>query len=312
MKLKYIILSAVISLLIWSILFIFVLKKELTVGLYRELFELKTAHAEKSSSPRFFILAGSNGLYSHDAETFEKILNMPSTNLSVAVMFPLNYLLERYQTLLQSGDIVYLPLEYVNYTGKHSGGSFGDIYDITIEKNFSKLTLKRFYNCFSRFDIPTLIESVAEQMLVTAGFKPLVTARSLTSYGDIAVNTPEEAGSYLDFINSVPPAKVEFIEADPAIKEFLTWAANKNITVIGGLPTTFDDTTILPEAKSSIEKLFTNNRALFITAENCSLYPRKDFFDTSYHLQRQAQIKHSQIIAGEMLKKYPDLFRKVK
>ena len=309
MKLKYIILSAVISLLIWSVLFIFVLKKELTVGLYRGLFELKTAHAEKSSSPRFFIIAGSNGLYSHDAETFEKVLNMPSTNLSVAVMFPLNYLLERYQTLLRSGDIVYLPLEYVNYTGSHSGGSFGDIYDITIEKNFSKLTPKRFYNCFGKFDIPTLIESLAEQMLVFAGVKPLVTAKSLTPYGDIAVNTPEAAKSYRKFIDSIPPAKIEFIAANPAIKDFLQWAADKNITVIGGLPTTFDDTFIPPEAKNSIEKLFTDNGALFTAAANCSLYPRQEFFDTSYHLQRQSQIKHSQIIAEELLKKYPGLFK---
>ena len=309
MKLKYIILSAVISLLIWSILFLFVLKKELTVGLYRGAFELKTTHAEKSASHRFFIIAGSNGLYSHDAETFEKALNMPSTNLSVAVMFSLNYLLERYRNLLKDGDVVYLPLEYLNYTGK-SGGSFGDIYDITIEKNFSKLTPRRLYNCFSKFDVSTLIESVFEQMLVSVGFKPLVTEKSLTPYGDMAENTLENAKSYQHFINSIPPAKVEFIVADSSIKEFLQWAKGRNITVIGGLPTTFDDTDLSPEVQHRIEETFTGNGALFITAPNRSLYPRKDFFDTSYHLLRHAQIRHSGIIAGEMLKKYPQLFPK--
>ena len=214
-----------ISLLIWSVLFLFVLKKELTVGLYKELFDLKTAHAEKSASPRFFIIAGSNGFYSHDAETFEKMLGLPATNLSVAVMFPLDYLLERYRGLLKSGDVVYLPLEYVNYNGKHINGSFGDVYDITIEKNFSKLTLKRFCNCFGMFDIPYFIESVGENLLVAAGFKPLVTAGSLTPYGDIADNTRQAAENYRNFINSIPPASVKFICANSAIKKFLQYAA---------------------------------------------------------------------------------------
>lgn len=308
MRLKYIIISAVISLLIWSVLFLFVLKKELTVGLYKELFDLKTAHAEKSASPRFFIIAGSNGFYSHDAETFEKMLGLPATNLSVAVMFPLDYLLERYRGLLKSGDVVYLPLEYVNYNGKHINGSFGDVYDITIEKNFSKLTLKRFCNCFGMFDIPYFIESAGENLLVAAGFKPLVTAGSLTPYGDIADNTRQAAENYRNFINSIPPASVKFTCANSAIKKFLQYAADKNITVIGGLPTTFDDTKIPPEVQHSIEKTFTGNGAFFITAPNRSLYPREDFFDTSYHLHRTGQIKHSGIIAGEMLKKYPELF----
>ena len=58
----------------------------------------------------------------------------------------------------------------------------------------------------------------------------------------------------------------------------------------------------------NIEGFFTGSKALFIAAENRSGYPRKDFFDTGYHLKRKAQIRHSAIIADAMLKKYPSLF----
>ena len=310
MKIRYIIACAVLSLLIWCCLFLLVLKKPLTVGLYYDLFKHKTAHAEKSSAPRFFIIAGSNGLYSHDAGTFEKILNLPATNLSVAVMFPLNYLLERYQSLLKNGDIVYLPLEYSNYSGGSGNGSFGDVYDITIERNFSKLTCRRFYNCFARFDLNTLVESVAESTLAAAGVKPLVTAADLTDYGDIAINTRENAKPYISYIKSIPRANITFSAANPCIKEFLLRAKAKGITVIGGLPVNFTDTVVPEEVQNKIETLFTGNQALFVKAPNRSLYPRDAFFDTSYHLKRQAQINHSEIIAREMLKKYPGLFVK--
>ena len=310
MKIRYIIACAVLSLLIWCCLFLLVLKKPLTVGLYYDLFKHKTAHAEKSSAPRFFIIAGSNGFYSHDAGTFEKILNLPATNLSVAVMFPLNYLLERYQSLLKPGDIVYLPLEYSNYSGGSGKSSFGDVYDITIERNFSKLSFKRFYNCFARFDINTLIESAAESTLAAAGVKPLVTVADLTAYGDISSNTEENAKPYTSYIKSIPQATITFTAADPCIKEFLIRAKNRGITVIGGLPVNFADTVVPEEVQNKIETLFTGNQALFIKAPNRSLYLREDFFDTSYHLKRQAQINHSEIIAREMLKKYPGIFVK--
>lgn len=308
MKIRYMIICSAASLLLWSTLFLFVLKKDLTVGLYHDLFKHKIAHAEKSAGARFFIIAGSNGFYSHDAETFEKRLGLPATNLSVAVMFPLDYLFDRYKTLLRPGDVVYLPLEYSNYAGNRNPNSFGNVYDITIEKNFSNLTIKSFYRCFGRFDMNYLIEAVAEGALTAFGVRPLVTVKDLTAYGDIANNTEENAKPYKAYIQSVKMPEISFSGANGCIKDFLLYAAENQITVIGGLPVNFSDTGISAEVIQQIEKTFSENKALFVKTESFSRYPRTDFFDTAYHLKRQPAIRHSEIVADEMLKKYPAIF----
>ncbi|MBR2373798.1 MAG: hypothetical protein IKA87_06170 [Lentisphaeria bacterium] len=110
------------------------------------------------------------------------------------------------------------------------------------------------------------------------------------------------------YINSLPGLKAVWTVPEPGIKTFLSRAAANGITVIGGLPAAFDDTEISEETLKKIEGCFTGSKALFIAAENRSGYPRKDFFDTGYHLKRKAQIRHSAIIADAMLKKYPSLF----
>lgn len=308
MKIRYILLCALISLLVWGSLFLFVLKKELTVGLYKDFFEHKIARMEKSVSPRFFIIAGSNGLYSHDAETFEKKLSLPSTNLSMVAMFPLSYLFERYKPLFRPGDIVYLPVEYHNYTANDKLNSFGDVYDITIERSFKNLNIKTFYNSFSRFDLYALLESVVESGLAAKGFQRRVTVNDLTAYGDFSSNKSAAAEAYQAYLASLPRMTVGFSKTVPGLKDFLQWAAVNKITVIGGLPTCFDDTELPKDTEKKIEKFFTDNNALFVTASSRSFYPRTSFFDTPYHLQREIQIQHSAAVADALLKKYPEYF----
>lgn len=312
MKIKYIVLCAGISLLFWSMLFLFVLKKDLTVGLYKDFFTLKTQCAEKYSSPRFFIIAGSNGLYSHDAETFEKKLGVPAVNLSMVAMFSLAYLFERYKPLMRSGDIVYLPLEYDNYASKDIENSFGNIYDITIEKKFRKLNLKSFYNCFGSFDLHSVIESCVESVLTLKGFKRRVSIEELTPRGDFAANTRELSKPYESFLNSLPRRTFNYTKPVAGLIEFLQWAYENKVTVIGGLAVFFEDAVFPDDTQNKIEKFFTDHKALFVITPNRSLYPRSCFFDTHYHLQREIQIQHSALTAEAMLKKYPALFSAVK
>ena len=62
------------------------------------------------------IVAGSNGPYSHRCETMEPLLGIACVNAGVAVGIGLDYLFARWEPLLRSGDIVYLPLEEAQYT----------------------------------------------------------------------------------------------------------------------------------------------------------------------------------------------------
>ena len=309
MKIRYMIFFSAVSLLTWSCIFVFALKKDLTMGIYKDFFRVKISKAIHDTGPRFFVIAGSNGLYSHDAETFEKMFGIHATNLSMVVNFPVSYLFRRYKKMLRAGDIVYLPLEYRNYSGEKTN-SFGDVYDITIERRFNNLDIIRFYKCFSYFELHFLVESIVEQGLVVAGFKRRVTVDSLTPYGDFSDNLEEKAPLYSDYLNSLPKTSITYSGADPGLKEFLTWASDNKIIVIGGLPTTFEDTFISEETIKRIEKLFVDHGALFLTVKNKSLYPRDAFYDTAYHLTRRMQIYHSTIVADAILEKWPALLKR--
>ncbi len=311
MKNKYIILCSVASLLIWAVIFTFVLKRELSLGIYKDFFNLKITKAEHDAGARFFVLAGSNGLYSHDAETFEKKLGLSATNLSMVVNFSLSYLFDRYKKMFRQGDIIYLPLEYKNYSGpKYS--SFGDIYDITIEKRFDNLTVLRYLRCFSAFDLNYTIESVLESIFAAGGIQKGVTVASLTPYGDIGDNTEENAARYSSYVKSLPSHTIEYSAPASGLTDFLSWAVDNGVIVIGGLPTTFDDYDIPEETIDSIKKLFVDHGGLFLITENRSLYPRHVFFDSPFHLKRDMQISHSTLLADEILKNWPDLLESVR
>ncbi len=103
------------SLLIYAVAFGVILDRPLMLGDLQRQIDAKLARAAMIVGPKLVILAGSNGAYSHRCETIEPILGMPCVNGGVAVGIGLDYLFARWQHVLHSGDIVYLPMEEAQY-----------------------------------------------------------------------------------------------------------------------------------------------------------------------------------------------------
>ena len=81
------------------------------------------------------------------------------------------------------------------------------------------------------------------------------------------------------------------------VSDFMYWTTANDISIIGGLPTTFNDVPIADELIKRMEKFYFTNGHDFIVMENRSQYPRQHFYDTPYHLAEEYQINHSRLLA---------------
>jgi len=92
---------------------------------------------------------------------------------------------------------------------------------------------------------------------------------------------------YLAGLEWSPPTPGEFAEDSyktGILGDFLDWAAAREIKVIGGLPTTFDDEPVPADFLVRLCTWYRGHGQGFMVLENRSQYPRSDFYDTSYHL----------------------------
>ena len=77
------------------------------------------------------------------------------------------------------------------------------------------------------------------------------------------------------------------------VGDFLRWAGQHQVLVIGGLPTGFDDSPISEDSLRVIRSIYLTAGAAFLELPNRSRYPRSAFFDSPDHLNEAAQIGHS-------------------
>jgi hypothetical protein len=87
-----------------------------------EALEIKERRARSIEGRKLLLIAGSNTLYSFDAESLGRRLEVPAVNFGVHAGLRLEYILARAEPLVGPGDLVVLPLEYAayNYDGTTS------------------------------------------------------------------------------------------------------------------------------------------------------------------------------------------------
>jgi hypothetical protein len=86
------------------------------------------------------------------------------------------------------------------------------------------------------------------------------------------------------------------------VKDFLRWANQHGVRVIGGLPTGFADSPVSEASVAAIQAIYHDNGADFLALPNLSRYPREAFFDTPDHLNEPSQIAHSAAVARGLLR----------
>ncbi len=307
---RSLLLSCAASLLLYGAAFGFVLDRPLSLGLPRAQLDAKLARGAAISGRKLVILAGSNGPYSHRCEVIEPILGLPCVNAGVAVGIGLDYLFTRWQPLLHPGDIVYLPLEEAQYSVAPASSRLGPDAAIMARHDWSTLASlppQRWVAALFAFDPRAGVMSVIETALVAGSFHdPRAEANGSTNiWGDRIGHTATLAAASQSMLATVNPEHVSAEQvrtkvASQQVGDFLHWAGDHRIRVIGGLPTGFDDSPIPPETLAAIRSLFESHGAAFLDPPNHSRYPRRDFFDTADHLNESAQIAHSIMIANAL------------
>ena len=282
-----------------------VVDKPLTVGVTLDYIRAKQVYLEQIKDKRkIVILAGSNGRFSHRCETIERALGVACANLSIAANLGLEYQLSKYRDLLRPGDVLYLPLEYRRNEVRTPWTVGGDApivarYDRTALTELGPRTA--LASMFS-FDIRFLLSGIGEMLLDAAGQKRRFGTGTLTAQGDEWGHDTRKSGPYREFIRTLTPPVVdpralanERVWTD--VLPILAWARAHGVTVVGGLPTTFDNVDLPDGAVAAYARMFVSHGAQFLLLDNKSRYPREMFYDTAYHLTEEAQIRHSLRVA---------------
>jgi hypothetical protein len=308
------------SLLLYALAFGFVLDRPLSLGFLRHQLDAKLARAASPDSRKLVILAGSNGPYSHRCEVIEPILAMPCVNGGVAVGIGLDYLFARWEPLLHSGDLVYLPMEEAQYTRGQTATEVGPDAAIMFRhdwRTLASLAPERWLAALFSFDMRTALIGPIEIALVgTAFHDPRAAATGSTNaWGDHVGHTLELAATNRTELAMTTPyhqpaEQVRTGYGTALIASFTRWASARGIRVIGGLPTAFVDAPIPDATVEAIRALYLANGGEFLELPNHSRYPRAAFFDTAEHLSEEWQIIHSRLLAeqlGRCISEQPDI-----
>lgn len=281
-----------------------VVQRPLTLGDMVRQLDLKLAYARAVNSPKIVVLAGSNGRYSHRCESIAQILGRPCANASIASGIGLDFLLEQFDAVLRPGDLVYMPLEYEQYTANaaamHGGAQNAVLVRSRGPAYVGSLDATRLLGVFGAYDLPFMIRGLSEMALARNGFRRRTGSDTLTPQGDEMGHTAEKGQAYKDFVLRAPPPATSVVpspEVSSTLHAFLARQLNKRVMVLGGLPTVPADTVIADRDIERIRELYTSAGQHFATTQELSRYPRSCFYDTPYHLTEECQMLHSDAVA---------------
>ena len=293
-------LAVALSLGLYLTTFAFVVHKPLTVGVMRSYFTKKTAVLAAQRGRKVVILAGSNGRFSHRAETIGTGLGLPCVNMSIAANISLPFQVERLKPYLAAHDVVYLPLEYRTPSfAPDSVGGEGPYVMAYERRSLALFHGRQRFEVLFYFDGRFLLSALGEMALAARGYERRFSVNTVSAWGDETGHSAAKGQAYASYLRTLPQIVVapEPYESDRDWQDviaFLEWATAQRVVVIGGLPTTFEDTVLPPVVVSYLERLYTSRGHYFVALPNRSLYPRSSFFDTPYHLCEEAMAAHSQ------------------
>ena len=306
--LRRIVLPCLMSLAIYLTLFGLVLDRPLSLGLFRELIDAKLARGASIETRKLVIIAGSNGLYSHRCEAIEPLLGLPCVNAGVVVGIGLDYLFERWKTLLRPGDIAYLPMEEAQYTRTSAANSVGPDAAIMFRHDWSTLAAlpaDRAIGAAFAFDPRAALMSLIEAALVWSGFHDPRAADvgSTNAWGDHVGHTAALGQANAAHLATMVPfhqtaAAIASGDGTTTIRHFIVWASAHGIVVVGGLPAGYAGSPIPDATREAIRSVYTSAGARFIDLHD--RYPPSAFFDTPDHLNEAAQIVHSRAVAAAL------------
>jgi hypothetical protein len=299
---RRLVIACAASLVLYALAFGVLLGRPLTNGFLEAQIDAKLARGAAITGPKLVILAGSNGPYSHRCETIEPTLGLSCVNAGVAVGIGLDYLFARWAPVLHRGDVLYLPMEFEQYTMSRAAVRVGPDAAIMWRDDratLAELTPDRWAGAVFSTDPRGAVMAVGPSVREA-------TVGSMNAWGDhvghtLALAAPSR-GVLAAAVPQRPPAEaIRTGYGTTLIAGFTRRMTARGVRVIGGLPTGFADVPLPPHTIAAVRAVYEANGGAFLELANDSLYPRADFFDTPEHLSEPYQIRHSEAVAAALM-----------
>ena len=299
----------ILSLLVYVVLFSFIFRKPLTLGVWSKVYDKKRNYSDTvGKQKKIIIVAGSNGIFSHRCSEIETLVGIKCLNASSGALNRIDFILEKSKEFVNPGDIVILPLEYNFYTLNEREimyASAGNNYIAQYERKYLyKMGSENILPILFSFDFQYLFSSVVEIGLNAYGVQRRFGVDTVNENGDMINHTKEKGIHYKDYVRSLqqimPSGKMlgeTVFASQTVIETYLTWLNENRVMAFGSFPTTFNDKKNNPRVLMKIKSLYHSAGAKFIETDNESQYGRDCFYDTGYHLNEECQLIHSRKIA---------------
>lgn len=292
----------------YLLLFATLVHKPLTLDIMGAYIDQKQRIMDATPSPRILILAGSNGRFSHSCEQIARDTGIACANLSTTASIGLKYQIDSYIDRMRAGDLLYLPLEYYDpaWPMRDDVGDEGAYLVHAAARRLPETYGWRgIVRALFSFDLRFAISAVGEMLLERAGVDRRTSLATMNAHGDETGHTDSKAAAYRARNAALPKLSVSTRSFEDAeywskVSQQLARLRARGVIVVGGLPTTFDDTEIAPEALSLLRRHYADAGACLLVLPGRSLYPRRDFYDASYHLTEANQRRHSSLLAPRL------------
>lgn len=265
-----------------------------------DVYEKKSAIAKSIKGKKVVVVAGSNALFGVDSTMLSKAFDIPVVNYGVNAGVLLPYTLYKAKEVINSGDIVLLPLEYpmYNYDGVPNSQmidyifarDFDAFYELSLKEQFHMfwdITLKRVYDGYM----------AGKNTPVTSG---LYGAHNVNEFGD-------QIGATLKTKSKAIAAELDILKANKYgekfdknslgfeyIKEFISWCNSTGVKCIF-IPSTimyFDNYKGDEKEKyfyENIANVIRSKGLVFVGKPYEYMYNKKSYYNTDFHLVDSAR-----------------------
>jgi hypothetical protein len=243
----------------------------------------KHRQLEHTGTPRIVLAGGSNLAFGIDSELIQNALDIPVINMGVSVGFGLGRMLDDLAPFLNSGDILVVAPEYHLFESDWNGSeaAYALIFDA---RQYRLLVNPGLYGIPSRI-APHLTSKVSA--MIPRRPNPLAYTRDgFNEYGDYVKHLALEDRQFAS------GAQVkDFNERDLALFfRFIDAFVMRGITVLISYPS-FEEPLFFA-SEPFIRKLdaaFRDKSLMVISKPGDYAFPRKCFYDTSYHLNAKGR-----------------------
>lgn len=251
-------------------------------------YTIKTNYVKSLNNKyKIVFVSGSSGLFGIKTEDIEKELKIPVVNFATHAGLQ-NYIFYRAKKILRSGDIVFLPLEYDNYT---------KAYD-TISNTIYEYIISYDSEYFLNLSLLNKQKAISYLLFNKNKFYPPKASERNIDYhhpyyflnknGDIVAERTFQKKSLNNFSKREIIANNNNIE----LAKFLKWCSKNNIVVYAMPPSLWHEKALNTKEQQSlnfIKEYYKKNNVQFIGNPIDYFYDLDYTFDTNYHLNTKGQ-----------------------